>query len=198
MIWVDGVGGFLVLARSPWLVGGPAAERDGAICVQAALRRQEAELILSSGDYSFRRLNDAGYTGEEGGERSVPNGSWASAERPLRRRDTFRLGNGVHFEFCCPNPLSTSARLTVEPRFRFRPHADAILLLADTLLLGTTRDCHMVASHADQTIVLFRRGTDWFCKPLGTGAGAPVATNERVELGQRTEICGVSLTLEPA
>lgn len=197
MIWVDGVGGFLVLSRSPWLVGGPAAERDGAICVQAALRHQEAELTRSGGDYSLRRLNEAGCRGERG-ERSEQHDRLARTERPLGRQDAFQLGNGVQFEFSCPHPLSTSARLTVEPRFRFRPHADAILLFTDTLLIGATHDCHMVAPHADRTSVLFRRGIDWFCKPLGTGAGSLVATNERVELGRRMEICGVALTLEPA
>lgn len=200
MIWVDGVGGFSILARSPWLVGGPAAKRDGAICVQAALGRKEAELIRSSGDY-YLRLKGAGGAGE--GARGAGEQRWDATEqnetakrveRPLRRHDTFRLGEGVQFVFCCPHPLSASARLTLESRFRFLPHADAILLLADTLVLGATQDCHVVAPHAEQTNVLFRRGNDWFCKPFETGAGA----NVRMESGRRLEVGGISLTLEPA
>lgn len=103
----------------------------------------------------------------------------------------------MHFEFCCPHPLSTSARLTVEPRFRFRPHADAVLMLADTLLIGVARSCHIVAAHAEQTNVLFRRGEDWLCKAMGTGAGVDGGVH-RVEPGQRMEFGGVSFTVERA
>lgn len=194
MVWVDGVGGFLVLARSPWLIGGPAAEHDGVICVQAALRRREAELSRTGSDYSLRRLKQQNGADGEASERFKAS---ARSERPLRRHDAFRLGDGVHFEFCCPHPLSTSARLTVEPRFRFCPHTDAVLMLADTLLIGAPRNCHIVAAHANQTSVLFRRGDDWLCKAMGTGAGVDRGA-ERVEPGQRTEFGGVSFTVEPA
>jgi hypothetical protein len=85
----------------------------------------------------------------------------------------------------------------MEPPFRFRPHADAVLLLTDTLLLGPTADCHVSTAAATQSVVLFRRDDRWFHKRLPAGGGAPAAAVP-FATGARQQVAGLTWTLERA
>lgn len=215
LLWVDAAGGYLVLGGQCWTIGGPSSEAEAAICVQADLRRQHAQLARAGRDYALYpaaggiRLLDTGNplrpgdaAGSPVGGRSRSNAAPA-AQRcepvPLRCSDRFQLGRSVGFHFVQPSPLSGSARLTVDAPHRLRPHVDAVLLWADTLVIGPTLDCHVVVPHAEGPIVLLQRRGAWIAKVSGGPQPEGDASDTvRLVMGERVQQRGISMTLEPA
>ena len=214
LLWVDAAGGYLVLGGQCWTIGGPASEAEAAICVQADLRRQHAQLARAGRDYALYPAAggitypaDAADSLRPPGAANSPAADWSrngAAHRcepvPLRCSDRFLLGRSVGFHFVQPSPLSSSARLAVDPPHRLRPHVDGVLLWADTLVIGPTLDCHVVVPHAEGPIVLLQRDGRWLAK--GSGGSLPSEGNGaetvRLVMGERVQQRGVSMTLEPA
>jgi len=181
MLWVDGAGGFMIIASPSVTIGGPASESEAMVSVQADLHRREASLQRQHGEYSIGAIDG---TVEVGGQA-------VTGSVQLRSGESFVLAGTTTFAFQRPHPLSASARLTVGSRTRLRPHADGILLLDDTLVIGATDDCHIPAVHAEGTLVLVQRAGAWQCK-----ATNGKATWQPLELGQRCDLLGVSMTME--
>lgn len=181
ILWVDGVGGFLLWTASRAVIGGPAAEADGTIAVGADLRRREAILERTEAGYGLRPADGRVSLAERTLERAVT----------LRDGETFTLGRSTRFTFGKPQPLSGSARLSVLPPARFRGHIDAVLMVDDTLLVGPRDDCHVVAPQAEGKLVLMRRQGTWQVKNMmGSGVWQPLTA------GQAFREASVSMSLE--
>lgn len=205
LLWVDAAGGFLVLGGQCWAIGGPADEAQAAICVQADLRRQHAQLARVGRDYGlYPAAGNITYPARPCPDGMPAAGTVAAEQRrepvPLRCSDRFLLGRSVGFHFVQPSPLSSSARLSVDPPHRLRPHVDAVLLWADTLVVGPTLDCHVVVPHARAALVLLQRDGQWIAKVSGPPdlAGGKLTDIQPLIAGQRLQQSGISLTLEPA
>ncbi|WP_157609843.1 hypothetical protein [Roseimaritima ulvae] len=182
VLWVDGSGGFLIVDQSQVTIGGPASEREATIGVQADLHRREAALSRHRGEYRIEPLDGRVSIAEQMITETVS----------LRAGEPFTLGSHVRFWFHQPHPLSASAKLSVEPRTRLRPHVDAVLWLDDTLVLGPSDDCHVQVPHAEGPLVLMRRGARWQVKPtVGKVAWRALTP------GRRLDGLGISMTLEP-
>lgn len=204
LLWVDGVGGYLLLPGDDWTIGGPTGSDDAEICVQGDLSRREACIRRQQGDYILQPLG----TVLLGGRRM---------QRPAMLRDGDRLtlgpraaevgaggaeqppqSRGVRFEFAKPHPLSASARLRLDSRHKTLPRSDAVILLADTCVLGPTRASHILTPLAEQEVILVRSGTRWFCRGGEETYVAGELQSGRVEVpvGARLETAGLSFSLE--
>lgn len=182
VLWVDGSGGFLIVDQHEVSIGGPASEQEATIGVQADLHRREAALTRSQGEYRIEPLDGT----------VTVDGQVITRAVSLRAGDPFTLGRHVRFWFHQPHPLSASAKLSVEPRTRLRPHVDAVLWLDDTLVIGPSEDCHVRVPHAEGALVLMRRGAVWQVKPTaGEAHWRPLTP------GRRLDGLGISMTLEP-
>ncbi len=118
MLWIDGVGGYLVCLGDEVVLGQaiPGSRVDVPILAD-----------LSSHHAMIRREGD-GYV-------VSPAARVESADlridtpAPLFDGQTLRLGDSVDVQFRQPHPLSASARLNIVSRHRTQPSTDAVLMM---------------------------------------------------------------------
>ena len=74
------------------------------------------------------------------------------------------LGRSVRLRFRQPSALSLSARLDFVSDHRPTQSVDAVVLLADTCLLGPTDDNHVVCPDWSGQVLLVRQGEELWCR----------------------------------
>jgi hypothetical protein len=177
MLWIDGVGGYLVCERAavvfgrpsssvrPFLpgVGGSSSEKSEVdIAVMADVSRRHAELARVGEHYRFRPLKRGCIV--DGA--AVNESAWVGDGAMLELGDSDsksgdRSGGGTsrgpRWKFRFPQSFGLTARLEPASSHRLQPHADGILLLADTCLIGPENDAHLPAPDWRRTLVLHRR-----------------------------------------
>lgn len=173
-LWVDGCGGFLLLAGKRWTVGGVGDDRGADIRVRADLPRVAGTIERSGADYFWL-------------------GSRESDQRELiRSGEPLAVQGSARLSLQQPSPLCESAVLQLRAPHRFDEHVDAVVLVNETILVGPGADCHLRCRDCSERAVLIRRGSEWIAKP-GL-AGESVA----LEPGKRTLVKTLAMTLERA
>lgn len=162
MLWIDGVGGYLVcLADDIWIgQATPGSQTISgnvvAIGIQGELARQHAKLTRSGEGYVLEAAHPV-----------TMDGRPVSGKRVLSDGDEFELGRGVRIRFRQPHSLSATARLEILSRHRTAPHADGVLLMAESCVLGPKWQNHVVCKDWGNDVVLFRQGANLFCRTSG-------------------------------
>ena len=102
-------------------------------------------------------------------------------------------------KFRRPNPLSTTARLELASAHRLSLPTEAVLLMAETLIVGSKSNSHVVAPGWTREVVLFRHGDELWCRTPGGFEvdGESCHDRARVKLSSRVRGDGFSLALEP-
>lgn len=177
LLWIDGVGGYLVCERTAVVFGRPsstvrpflptvapsASERSEVdIAVMADVSRRHAELARVGEHYRFRPLKKGCLVDGEPVRDSAWVGDGAVLELGDGSDDAARgsgqgSGRGPRWTFRFPQSFGLTARLDPAGPHRLQPHADGILLLADTCLIGPENDAHLPAPDWRRTLVLHRR-----------------------------------------
>jgi tetratricopeptide (TPR) repeat protein len=156
LLWIDGVGGYLVCLGDDVLVGQSHPHHQLDVPIQADLSRRHA-MISRQGD---------GYVIE-------PFHSTHVNHRAIRDRtlltdgDEIQLGPNVRCRFRQPHALSASARLDFLSHHRTQPKSDAVLLMAESCVLGNKRRNHVTCPHWDGDVVLYRRDGELYCRAMG-------------------------------
>src|ERR1019366_4319544 len=78
---------------------------------------------------------------------------------PLKDGDVIRLGSTVELEFRQPSPVSTTARLQVISRHRLPLSVDGVILMAETCIVGDSKQAHILAPGQANPVVLYRQGS---------------------------------------
>lgn len=190
MLWIDGVGGYLV-CPGPVVTAGSYVEQPGVeISLQADLRRRHLRIERNREQYLVVPLGPTRVNGKPIRQPTILTGG-ARLELPGQ----------VCWQFSQTHPLSSSARLDYCSPHRTVPTSDGILLLADTLIIGPHRGNHVYCPDWPSDLILFRRQDRLFLRsevPLKIdgqtrGLVAP--------LGLESSVSGVggefSLKLEP-
>jgi hypothetical protein len=155
MLWVDAVGGYWVCLSDEVSIGQPAA---GSIDIP----------IL--GDISPRhariRRDGEGYLIEAIREVRV-DGKAVRPAASLYDGCRIELGESVKLVFRRSHALSGTARLDFASRHRTQPSADAILLMADSCILGPKKHCHVICRNWPREVMLYRHDEDLFCRTAG-------------------------------
>lgn len=152
LLWVDGVGGYLVCLGDRVSLGQPAdAQVD--VPLLADLSRRHAWI---------ERVDDAYLLRPHG--RCGVNGRTISDSVPLADGDLVELGRSVRLRFRQPNALSATARLELESRHRLPWAVNGVLLMADTCILGPERSSHVVTRPGGAGLVLYRQGDELWCR----------------------------------
>jgi hypothetical protein len=187
LLWIDGVGGFLVCLGNRVTLGQATPENLVDIPLFADVSRVHATLTRDQEGYLLEGLRPV-----------LVNGK-ALDKGLLRNGDRVTLGQCCQLQFRQPVPVSTSARLDLVSGHRLRMAVDGVLLMADTLLLGPGAQVHVAMPDLKQPIVLFRQKAG-----LGVRCGGPLFVNgvaavERATLEPGSTVTGedFSLTLEP-
>ena len=66
-----------------------------------------------------------------------------------------------------PHALSATARLDFLSNHRTQPSADAVLLMAESCILGPGRHCHVVCRDWPREVILFRQDNELYCRAAG-------------------------------
>jgi hypothetical protein len=187
MLWIDGVGGYLVCLSDLVRIGQAVAGSPVEVPIVGDLSRQHA---------SFHRQGD-GYILEPHAPTWVGSRP-ATGRRNLTDGDEVRLGHSFALRFRQPHPLSASARLDFLSHHRTQPAADGVLLMAGSCILGPTMGNHVVCRGWDHEVVLVRQGQTLACHavvPLEVD-GKPYQGRAPVTLDSRIQGDDFCVTLE--
>lgn len=155
LLWVDGVGGYLVCTRDELTIGQPVAGSAVDIPLLGELSRQHARLRRDGEVYLIEPRRPVRLDGR-------------TIDRATALADGMQveLGN-VKLRFRQPHPLSATARLEFVSRHHTQPSADAVLLLAESCILGPGAQSHVLCGDWSQELIVYRQGDDLFCRRKG-------------------------------
>lgn len=178
LLWVDAVGGFLVCLDDHVVLGQPSPGNSIAVPILADLSRRHAVIRREAGAYVLEPLQSVRIDGRE-----------ITGPTVLADGQRIQLGDSVRLRFTRPHALSATARLDFESHHKTQPSADAVLLMADSCVMGPNAHCHVRARNAQHDIVLYRSGDGLQCRSAaelvvdGEARSGPidVLSGERVE-----------------
>ena len=145
LLWIDGVGGYLV-CLSPRVTFGQAVN-DGPVDIPlfAELSRLHAEIFRDGEGYILESAREVLVNGQP-----VPRSV-------LRPGDRLTLGTTCQLLFHLPVPISPSARLELVSGHRLPLAVDGIILMAETLVLGPGLQAHVpLPPEVPGNVVLYR------------------------------------------
>lgn len=187
VLWIDGIGGFQLLDRDEVLIGQAITSNVVDVSIVGDLSRQAAAIRRSQGDYLLQPLQPTQLDDH-------------NIDRPQLLHDgsVMQFGSRVKVKFSKPNPLSATARLDLVSVHRFKPSVDAVLLLADSCVLGPNPGSHVVCPNWNHELLMFRHQGAWGFRTL-----EPVEVNGqeaqgqiKLESGMRMRGKDFSLTVE--
>ena len=185
-LWIDGVGGYLVCFSAHVTLGLSQDEMPIDIGLIADVSRHHATIQEESGDYFLQAVRDVYINGK------------AVSRTPLRSGDRFTLGDSCQLQFWQPVPVSHSARLDLVSGQRFAQPVQAVLLLANTLVIGPQEQSHVQVPDMKHQLVLFHdKGSLTAVWPgYFTVSGTSFKNRGPLESGARLETEQITLTLE--
>jgi hypothetical protein len=178
LLWIDAVGGFLVCLDDCVAIGQPSPGESIAVPILADLSRRHALIRRDAGAYVLEPL-----------QRTFVDGREITSPTLLADNQLIQLGDNVRIRFNKPHALSATARLSLESHHKTQPSADAVLLMADSCVLGPNRHCHVRCRQWQRDIVIYRQNNQLFCRadePLSVD-GAPTTGNSEIQSGARVE-----------
>lgn len=155
ILWVDGVGGFLVCQGNVVTLGQATPGCTVDVPILGDLSRQHATIVRDGEGYLIRSDRDLAINGR------------AARQATLRDGDVIRLGRSVDLKFTMPCPVSGTARLELVSRHRLHLSLAGILLMADTCVLGASGQTHVQVPESTGQIVLYRQGDRLNCRGDG-------------------------------
>lgn len=186
-MWIDGVGGYMLLLADRINIGQAMASSQVDIPIMGDISRRHAAIKRSGDEYIVEPLSEV-----------KVNDQSIQGPTLLRSRDIMTLGRGVKVQFTQPHPLSTSAVLHIISRHRTEPAADGIVLLADSLLMGSKSNNHIVCPKWQQDVVVYRLGSKLQLKsklPLFQSDSTQPASS--IKIGESVQGEEVSFCIEP-
>jgi len=144
LLWVDGVGGYLVCLSHRVTLGRAAPDAAADIPLQADVSRHHATIQRDPEGYFLEAVRPVQVNGQP-------------VEKVfLRSADRITLGGSCQVQFWQPVPLSASARLDVVSGHRFLHPVNAAVLMADTLVFGPGAQAHVSMPELTQPLILYR------------------------------------------
>lgn len=157
MLWVDGVGSYLVLLADQVVIGQALAGSALDLPIQADLSRRHARIVRTREGYLIEPLRG----------RVELGGRQLREPVPLTDGDEFVLGSNVHLRFRQPHPLSYSARLELLSGHRTAPPSGGVLLVAQSCVLGPQWRDHVVCDESSAPVLLARSEEGLKCQAPG-------------------------------
>ncbi len=178
ILWIDAVGGYFICLTPEVRLGQAVPESDVEVPLLADLSRHHATLRRDEEGYTIDPVRETRLNGQV-----ITTPSW------LNDGSRLELGATLKLRFSRPHALSATARLDYVSHHRTQPSSAAVLLMADTLILGPSAENHVVCRHWPHDVVLHRQHGGLFVSsrtPVIVGgqeyeSRAPLGWNSRVE-----------------
>jgi hypothetical protein len=178
LLWVDAVGGFLVCLDECVAIGQPSPGEQVGLPILADLSRRHALIRRDAGAYVLEPL-----------QRTYVDGREITSPTLLVDNQLIQLGDNVRIRFHKPHALSATAKLMLESHHKTQPSADAVLLMADSCVMGPNRHCHVRCREWQRDVVIFRQNDQLFCRadePISVD-GVQALGNNEIHPGARVE-----------
>lgn len=188
LLWIDGVGGFLICLGTRLTVGQAVPGSRVDVPVLADISRMHATLTRDGEAWLLDGL------------RSVQVNGQGVTQALLRADDRITLGNSCQMVFRQPVALSQSARLDLVSGHRLPLALDGVLLMADTLVLGPSAQAHVCIPDLQEPLVLFRNKDVLGIRGKGPMTINGMARSGRCVLDAQANVvtADLALCLEPA
>ena len=177
ILWIDGVGGFLLVERDEVVIGQAISGNQTDIRIVGDVSRRAASIRRSGGDYLLQAFQPSWLDGR-------------SVDRPQLLQDgsQVQLGDCVQLGFNQPNPLSATASLHLTSLNKFKPNVDAVLLLAESCVIGPAAGSHIHCPTWESELLMFRHGDTWFFRTLQS-----VQVDGKEQVGQIALVPGMRM-----
>lgn len=156
MLWIDAVGGYLFCLGERIVIGQSAPGSKADVAIQADISRRHAQITRLTDGYLLEPL--AGPVSLQG--RSIRDAALLSDDAKIG------LGTSVMLHFRKPHVLSSSARLEIASGHRTAPHADGVILMAESCVLGPKRQNHILCRDWSSDVVLYRSDDRLLCRSI--------------------------------
>lgn len=188
LLWVDGVGTYLVLKENRVSFGRSGSSAHPDIALPAEIAGFHAEINRTDDDYFV--------VASQG---KVEVGGQVVTRRLLTNGDTILLGGLVKVLFELPTPLSPSAVLTLK-NHRIPGDVRKVVLLKDHFLIGPGEECHVGAppkASAESSAVLSLVGGRLHCRAETEILldGQPAGKEAQIPPGCHVQIGDVTFTI---
>ena len=187
VLWVDGVGGFLICLSNKVTLGQAVPGTTVDIPILADLSGKHATIHRDGENYLVEPHGTVFLHGDRILEPTL-----------LKDGAELTLGRDVQIQFHTPHPLSTTARLNFTSHYHTKPRCDAILLVSQSIVLGPSQQNHILCRQWPDDIVIFQRQNKLFCRskqPVKLD-GKPLPSTTPVQCGQRISMEGCVISLE--
>ena len=188
MLWIDGVGGYLVCPGKTNVVGQAIDETDVQIPILGDLKEHHCKIESFGRDHVIQPMATVSLDGKE-----------VQPDTPLKSQQIIELEGGVNLRYAQPHPLSGSARLEFHSRHRTAPWSDSVLLANGPLILGPNQQNHVHCPDWKSDLIIFQRDGKWFARTDGEFEidGERISIEGPINLNSRIVASDFTLSLEP-
>lgn len=188
MLWIDTVGGYWVCLADELIVGQPGDRSGADIPILADISSRHARIRRDAEGYLIDAFREVRVSGRP-----------VAPTELLIDGSRIEIGSSVKLQMRRAHPLSLTARLDFLSRHRTQPPADAVLLLADSCVLGSKPQSHIVCRDWAREVILFRHDEKFYCHAAGHFEIDGVACRNRGQLQTNSRVRGegFSFSLEP-
>jgi len=188
LLWIDGIGGYLICMGPRVTIGQAVPDATVDVPLFADVSRLHATLTRDAEGYLLEAV------------RSMQVNGQVTERALLQANDRVTLGGSCQVQFRQPVPVSASARLDIVSGHRLALAVDAVLMMADTLVLGPSSQAHESMPDLRQPIVLFRQKNSLGIRFAGKFAVDGQRCTERGSLKPTSMVSGDGFTfaIEPA
>jgi len=155
-LWVDAVGGFWVCLADQVVLGRPDPAKPADVPILGDLSSRHARIRRDGEGYLIEAFREVRVDGRPVDQMAL-----------LATRNVIQLGAAVRLMFRRPHALSATARLDFVSRHRTQPSVDAVLLMADTCVLGPKPHSHVVCPDWPAEVILYRHEDALYCRAKG-------------------------------
>ncbi len=183
-LWIDSVGGYLVCLGDDVTLGQAVPGATVDIPVFGNLTREHATIRRDGEGYIVTPLANVTLGGKP-----------LQGPTFLSDGDELQLGDSVRFRFRQPHALSQTARLEPLSGHRTQPAADAVLLMAESLVMGRKLNDHVVCRDWPEETILFRSGDEIHCRSNSEFEIDGHLSDGEGTLAQSSHVCGENFSL---
>jgi hypothetical protein len=188
LLWIDSVGSFWVCTGESVMIGQPDEGREGSpdVPILGDLSHRHARIRRDGENYLIEAIRDVRVDGK-----SVPRlDAGTKPFAALTDGSRIELGPSVRLKFRRPHALTGTARLEFASNHHTQPTVNAVILMADTCILGPRPHSHIVCRNWTEEVILFKHEKELFCRTRGTMQIDGVTRRDRARVQYDSQVSG--------
>jgi hypothetical protein len=181
LLWIDAVGGFWVCTGETVTLGQPDEGRNNSpdVPILGDLSHRHARIRRDGENYLIEAIRDVRIDGRP----MVPLAALSDGCK-------VELGPSVRLRFRRPHALTGTARLEFASNHYTQPRVNAVILMADTCIIGPRPHSHIVCRNWTDEVILFKHDNELFCRTRGQMQIDGAYRRERSRLQYDSHVAG--------